>query len=104
MQQNTILYRLGLSSVGGVVTGSLGLVVGLAWAVALDVGRLPLALALGALGLLGGAISVQLTPTGGVIVENRTTVNYAVIVTYMWIAVFGCLIAAATLVFRLLLL
>jgi hypothetical protein len=100
MQENTTLYRIGLSGVGGAITALLGLLVGAAWAAALDVDVLTLALVVGALGFGWGAISFQLTPTGGVIMENRTTVNYAVVATYAWIAAFLCLFALPAFVVR----
>jgi hypothetical protein len=101
MQENTTLYRIGLSGAGGLITGLLGLLVGAVWGLALDVSLPAPALVLGALGFVWGAISFQLTPTGGVIMENRTTVNYAVVATYAWIAAFFCLIALITFVIRL---
>jgi hypothetical protein len=102
MQENTTLYRIGLSGVGGAITGLLGLIVGVAWAAALGIDVVLLALVFAALGFAWGAISFQLTPTGGVIMENRTTVNYAVVATYAWIAAFGCLFALAAFVIRML--
>src|SRR6476620_12554793 len=93
MQENTTLYRIALSGTGGAITALLGVVVGAAWAAALNVDVLMPALVLGGLGFVWGAISFQLTPTGGVIMENRTTVNYAVVATYAWIAAFFCLAA-----------
>ena len=93
MQENTTLYRIGLSSVGGAITALLGLIVGAAWGLALDTGLVMPALVLGVLGFVWGANSFQLTPTGGVIMENRTTVNYAVVATYAWIAAFACIVA-----------
>lgn len=103
MQENTTLFRLGLSGVGGAITALLGLLVGAAWAAALGVDVLLLAVVIAALGFVWGAISFQLTPTGGVIMENRTTVNYAVVATYAWIAAFLCIFAAAALAVRLIL-
>ena len=100
MQENTTLYRIGLSGAGGAITALLGLLVGAAWAFALDLDVLMLALIAGALSFVWGAVSFQLTPTGGVIMENRTTVNYAVAVTYAWIAAFFCLFALAAFVVR----
>ena len=94
MQENTTLYRIALSGTGGAITGLLGLITGAAWALALDVEVVILALVIGALGFVWGAVSFQLTPTGGVIMENRTTVNYAVAATYAWIAAFACIFAA----------
>jgi hypothetical protein len=100
MQENTTLYRIALSGTGGLITGLLGLLVGAVWALALDVDVALPALVLGALGFAWGAISFQLTPTGGVIMENRTTVNYAVAVTYAWIAAFACIAAGVAFVVR----
>jgi hypothetical protein len=101
MQENTTLYRIGLSSVGGALTALLALLVGAVWALALDLDVLLPALVLGALGFSWGAISFQLTPTGGVIMENRTTVNYAVVATYAWIAAFFCLFALVAFIIRI---
>jgi hypothetical protein len=100
VQENTTLYRIGLSSVGGAITALLALIVGAAWAAALGVDVLMPALVFAALGFVWGAISFQLTPTGGVIMENRTTVNYAVVATYAWIAAFGCIVAAGVFLVR----
>jgi hypothetical protein len=94
MQENTTLYRIALSGTGGAITALLGLLVGAVWALALDVDLVIPAMVLCALGFIWGAVSFQLTPTGGVIMENRTTVNYAVAVTYAWIAAFACIAAA----------
>ena len=104
MQENTTLYRIALSGVGGAITALLGLLVGAVWSLALDVDVVMLAVALGALGFVWGAVSFQLTPTGGVIMENRTTVNYAVAVTYAWIAAFACIAAAVVYIVRALVL
>jgi hypothetical protein len=102
MQENTTLYRIALSGAGGAITALLGLLVGTVWALALDIDALMLALVLGALGFVWGAISFQLTPTGGVIMENRTTVNYAVAVTYAWMAAFACIAAVVVYIVRVL--
>jgi len=99
MQENTTLYRTALSGTGGAITALLGVVIGAAWAAALNVDVLMPAL-LGGLGFVWGAISFQLTPTSGVIMENRTTVNYAVVATYAWIAAFACLFALVAFVLR----
>ena len=48
MQENTTLYRIALSSVGGAITAILGLLVGAVWALAVDVDVPLLALVLGA--------------------------------------------------------
>jgi len=100
MPENTTLYRIALSGTGGAITALLGVVGGAAWAAALNVDMLILALALGALGFVWGAISFQLTPTGGVIMENRTTVNYAVVATSAWIAAFACIFALVAFIVR----
>ena len=104
MQENTTLYRIGLSGAGGLITGLLGLLVGAAWGGALGLAVVPCAAVLGALGFVWGAVSFQLTPTGGVIMENRTTVNYAVVATYAWIAVFACIAALVAFAVRTLVL
>ena len=78
MQQSARLYRISLSAVGGLIIGGLGLILGAVWAWAVGAPVLLGAAALGAIGAAWGAICVHLTPTGGVILENRTTVNYAV--------------------------
>jgi hypothetical protein len=38
------------------------------------------------LGAVWGALVFQMTPTGGVIMENKSTVNYAVIALHGWFA------------------
>jgi hypothetical protein len=93
MPVNTIFYRLGLSAVGGVIVGALGLVVGAAWAYGIGAEAAVGAAIVGLIGALWGAIVVQLTPTGGVILENRTTVNYAVFALHAWYAAFLCIAA-----------
>jgi hypothetical protein len=100
MPENTLLYRLGLSGAGGLVTGAMGLLAGAAWGLALDLDVLVAALVLGALTFVWGAISFQLTPTGGVIMQNKTTVNYAVIATHGYIAAFACIFALIAYVVR----
>ena len=100
MQENTTLYRIGLSGAGGAITALLGLLAGAVWGVALELDVAMAALVLGVLGFVWGAISFQLTPTGGVIMENKTTVNYAVVATYGWIAAFLCLFALVAFVIR----
>ena len=92
MQENVTLYRIGLSAAGALSIGLLGLIVGAVgcWAVDVDAS---IAIVSAAIGALWGAIVVQLTPTGGVIMENKTTVNYAVVALHGWYAFFLCLIA-----------
>jgi hypothetical protein len=92
LQENVTLYRIGLSAAGALAIGLLGLIVGAAWSWA-TAADFSLAIVLAALAGLWGAIVVQLTPTGGVIMENKTTVNYAVVALHGWYAFFLCLIA-----------
>src|SRR5689334_2992077 len=100
MQENDTFYRIGLSLSGGLILGLMGLLTGAAWGVATGAGALGGALLLGAIGFVWGAICFQLTPTGGVIMENKTTVNYAVIATHGWMAFFSCVLALAVWVVR----
>jgi hypothetical protein len=93
MQENVTLYRLGLSAAGGLIIGLMGLLLGAVWAVSVGADVAVVALVVAALGAVWGAIVVQLTPTGGVIVENRTTVNYAVVALHGWYTFFLCMIA-----------
>lgn len=99
MTANESLYRIALSGVGALLLGALGGVVGLAWAYALD-GAIWPAVVLAGVAAVWGAIVVHLTPTGGRITENRTTVNYAVFALHAWYAFFLCLIAVAILAIR----
>ena len=99
MQASQSLYRLALSGVGALLVGGLGGVVGLAWVYAVG-GSLWPAAVLAAIASLWGAIVVHLTPTGGRITENRTTVNYAVFALHAWYAVFLSVLAIFILVFR----
>jgi hypothetical protein len=93
MPENDTLYRISLSLAGGLILGLMGLLAGAAWGAATGAGLLPGALVLGAVGFVWGAICFQLTPTGGVIMENKTTVNYAVIATHGWMAFFAIVLA-----------
>ena len=93
MQENTTLYRTGLSLAGGVIIGSFGLLAGALWALASGADVLIVALIVGAVMAVWGAICVQLTPTGGVIMENKTTVNYAVVALHGWLTFLACLLA-----------
>jgi hypothetical protein len=92
LQENVTLYRIGLSAAGALSIGLLGLMVGAAWRWALGADA-SFAIVAAAVAALWGAIVVQLTPTGGVIMENKTTVNYAVVALHGWYAFFLCLIA-----------
>jgi len=82
-----------LSLSGGLILGAFGLLAGAAWGAASGLGVGVVALALGAVGFVWGAICFQLTPTGGVIMENKTTVNYAVIAVHGWLTFFACMAA-----------
>jgi hypothetical protein len=95
VRENTTLYRTSLSAVGGLIIGGLGLVAGAAWGVAAGADVALAAVIAGAAACLWGMFAVQLTPTGGVIMENKTTVNYAVVALHCWIAAFACLVALA---------
>jgi hypothetical protein len=103
VQENTTLYRIGLSLAGAVSTGLFGLVAGAVWGLAVNAQLLLAMAAGGGAAALIGAVTVQLTPTGGVIMENKTTVNYALIATYGWIAAFLCFFAAIVWLVRVLL-
>jgi hypothetical protein len=93
MPENTMLYRTGLSAVGGLILGAFGLLAGALWALAVGADVVLVCLVVAALASLWGMVVVQLTPTGGVIMENKTTVNYAVIALHGWITFFICLVA-----------
>ena len=100
MPQSTTLYRVSLSAVGGLIIGTLGLLTGAAWAWAVGAPVLPVAGVLGAIGAVWGMVCVHLTPTGGVILENRTTVNYAVFALHGWMAALACVAALIALAVR----
>lgn len=93
MQQSAKLYRFSLSAVGGLIIGGLGMVLGAVWAWAVGAPVLLVTAVLGAIAAVWGMICVQLTPTGGVILENRTTVNYAVFALHGWITFLACILA-----------
>jgi hypothetical protein len=93
VQQSAKLYRISLSAVGGLIIGALGVLVGAAWAWAVGAPVLPVAVGLGAVAAIWGMVCVQLTPTGGVILENRTTVNYAVFALHGWMTFLACVLA-----------
>ena len=91
--ENTTFYRVALSTVIGFILGVFGLIAGAVWALALD-GNVPLVAAIvGAVAAMWGMVACQLTPTGGVIMENKTTVNYAVIALHGWLTFIACIIA-----------
>lgn len=104
MPENTTLYRIGLSAAGFVTIGLLGLIAGLAWAVAVGANVVLVALAVAAIAGVWGATCFQLTPTGGVIMENKTTVNYAVIALHGWLTFLVVLLALVVWAVRLLVL
>ena len=93
MQQSAKLYRISLSAAGGLIIGGLGALVGAVWAWAVGAPALPVAAALGVVAAVWGMVCVQLTPTGGVILENRTTVNYAVFALHGWMTFLACILA-----------
>jgi hypothetical protein len=99
MSANESLYRLGLSGVSAALIGALGAIVGIAWVTAVDAAAWP-AWVVAIAATAWGAIVVHLTPTGGTIMENRTTVNYAVFALHAWYALFLCLIALFVLAIR----
>jgi len=93
MQSNPIFYRIGLSLAGGTILGAFGLIGGAVWAEAVGVDVLVVAQVAGTIAAFWGITVVHLTPTGGTITENRTTVNYAVFALHGWYAFFLCLAA-----------
>ena len=93
MQDNVTLYKIALSLAGAAIIGALGLLVGAVWALAVGVCVWKAAGIVGAIGAVWGAVCFQLTPTGGVIMENKTTVNYAMVALHGWLAFFACLVA-----------
>jgi hypothetical protein len=93
MQQNVTFYRIALSTAGAVIIGAFGLLAGAFWGLATGADVLIAALIVGAIAAAWGAVCFQLTPTGGSIMENKTTVNYAVIALHGWLAGFACIIA-----------
>lgn len=95
MPENTTFYRIGLSAAGFLIIGLFGLLAGLVWALAVDANLLLIGLIVAAIAGAWGAICVQLTPTGGVIMENKTTVNYAVIALHGWMTFLAVVVALA---------
>jgi hypothetical protein len=85
-EERTLLFRGFLSVWGALTIGFFGAIVGLVWGAALGFDMLKSAVVLAVLGAVWGAIVFQLTPTGGVIMENKSTVNYAVIALHGWFA------------------
>ena len=83
---NESLYKVGLSTVGGLIIGFFTLLGAGAWQKALGKKQSSFAWKAAGLGALWGMTCVQLTPTGGVIMENKTTVNYSVIALHGWVA------------------
>lgn len=93
MEENTTLYRTGLSAIGGLIIGAMGALAGAVWALATGASLPLLTIIVAAVACLWGMIVVQLTPTGGVIMENKTTVNYAVIALHGWFTFFASVLA-----------
>ena len=100
MQENTILFRTALSLWGAVTIGLFGALVGTIWAAVLGVDLLVGAAVVAAVGAVWGGVIFQLTPTGGIVMENKTTVNYAVIALHGWYTAFAVLIAAVILLIQ----
>ena len=100
MQENTFFYRTALSLWGAITVGVFAAIVGAVWALALGTDVVIGAVILGAIGAVWGGVAFQLTPTGGIIMENKTTVNYAVVALHGWFAAFACLIALIVLLIR----
>jgi hypothetical protein len=86
LTQNALLFKIGLSLWGAVSLAVFGVIVGLVWGSALGVGALGGAIGVGCVAAVWGAVCFQLTPTGGVILDNKVTVNYAVIALHGWLA------------------
>jgi hypothetical protein len=93
MPDSVLPYRIALSLAGGLSIGIFGLIAGAAWSLSLGADMLTSALVVGVLAFVWGAICVQLTPTGGAIMENKTTVNYAVVALHGWMTFFFCMLA-----------
>ena len=91
-EENTQLYQVGISSLGGLIVGSLAFLTGLVWKNALGIKSPSFAWKAAGAGAIWGMIVPQLTPTGGVIMENRTTVNYAVVALHCWLAVLSSIL------------
>ena len=86
--KNVLLFRTFLSIWGALSLGFFGLLVGLVWGGALGAGMLLGAAVVGIVGAVWGALTFQLTPTGGIVMENKATVNYAVIALHGYFAAF----------------
>jgi thiamine transporter ThiT len=93
MEEDVRVYKIALSAVGGLLIGFLGLLAGTAWERALGKSDSRLAWKVAGLAGLWGMTVVQLTPTGGVIMENKATVNYAVFALHGWISFFASVLA-----------
>ncbi len=74
---------------------------GASWGLAVAANTLIVIAIVGALAAVWGSLVVQLTPTGGVIMENKTTVNYAVLALHGWLTFFACLSALLVWALRL---
>jgi hypothetical protein len=91
MPENQLLFKAVLSLSGALSIGAFGVITGLVWGAALGVSLPVAALVVGIAAAVWGAIAFQLTPTGGVIMENKATVNYAVIALHGWLAAIVCI-------------
>jgi len=86
MEEDVRYYKIALSSVGGFVIGFFGLLAGTAWERALGKRGTGFAWKIAGLSTVWGMTVVQLTPTGGVVMDNKTTVNYAMVALHGWIS------------------
>jgi hypothetical protein len=85
-EERVLLFRTVLSICGAVSIGAFGAILGLTWGLALGAPLLAAVAVPAVLGAVWGAICFQLTPTGGVIMDNKATVNYAVVALHGWFA------------------
>lgn len=102
MPENTAFYRISLSAAGFVIIGLFGLLAGAVWALAVGADLLVVAFVIALVAGIWGATCFQLTPTGGVIMENKTTVNYAVIALHGWLTFLVVLVALVVWLVRVL--
>ena len=100
MQDSTLLFRTALSLWGAITIGLFGALVGTVWAAVLGVELLIGAAVMALIAALWGAVIFQLTPTGGIVMENKTTVNYAVIALHGWYTAIIVVIGAVVLLIQ----
>lgn len=92
-EERVLLFRAFLSLCGAASIGAFGAVLGLVWGLAIGAPPGLFAAVGGLAGAVWGALCFQLTPTGGVIMENKATVNYAVVALHGWFAAILSVIA-----------